>query len=87
MPHPPLDEHQTAQALAAYASAREQAVRYALAQLDATAFDAPALPYLEVLTRVQDLLAGEIARYTAQAEEQPGTDEAQAEEQRESQDG
>ena len=70
---PPLNAAQVAKALAAYQDTREQAVRYALGVLDPSAYHAPALPYLEVLTRVQELLAGEMARYTAQAEEQPET--------------
>jgi hypothetical protein len=66
MPHPPLDAQQTAQALQAYRTAREQAVRYVLSALDPTAFDAPALPYDEVLVRVYDLLGDELVRYLEQ---------------------
>ena len=52
MDRPPLDTSQMEAALNAYYTAREQAVRYVLNALDGTAFDAPALPYPEVLTRV-----------------------------------
>lgn len=45
MPRPSLTEAQAAQALEAYQTAREQAVRYVLAALDPSAFDAPARPY------------------------------------------
>lgn len=72
---PPLDAAHIAKALADYQATREQAVRYALGVLDPSAFNAPALPYLEVLTRVRAVLADEMARYTAQAEEPPAADE------------
>ena len=75
MDRPPLDDAQTAQALNAYYAAREQAVRYVLAQLDVTAFDAPALPYLEVLVRVQALLATEMTRYGYVAASEPTAEE------------
>ena len=63
MPRPVLTDQQTEAALNAYYANREQAVRYVLAQLDPLAFDAPARPYAEVLTRVQELLTAEIGRY------------------------
>ena len=72
MPRPSLDADQMAQALRNYVAAREQAVRYVLSALDPTAFDAPARPYGEVLTRVQELITAEIGRYA----EPPATDAA-----------
>ena len=66
-PRPPLDPEQTAAALNTYYAAREQAVRYVLAQLDPTAYNAPALPYDEVLAHVQDLLTAERGRYAEAA--------------------
>ena len=63
MPRPVLTDQQAEAALNAYYANREQAVRYVLAQLDPGAFDAPARPYREVLTRVQELIADEIGRY------------------------
>ena len=84
---PPLDPEQTAQALHAYYTAREQAVRYVLSALDGTAFDAPALPYPEVLTRVYDLIAAEMDRYATQAEAPPAPAVPQADVQEEGKDG
>lgn len=80
MPQPRLTEHQTTQALNAYITAREQAVRYVLAALDPTAFDAPALPYPEVLARVYDLIATEMSHYAEEpAEMSPDQSPGQAE--------
>ena len=70
-PRPPLDGAQTRQALEAYQTAREQAVRYVLAALDPTAFDAPARPYLDVLVRVQELIMTELRRYTGEDDVPP----------------
>ena len=75
MPRPPLDDQQTEALVNAYYANREQAVRYALAQLDVTAFDAPALPYLEVLVRVQALIATEMTRYGYVAASEPTAEE------------
>ena len=75
MPRPPLDDQQTEALVNAYYANREQAVRYALAQLDVTAFDAPALPYLEVLVRVQALIATEMTRYGYVAAPEPTAEE------------
>lgn len=77
-PRPPLDDTQIAAAINAVHAQREQAVRYVLAALDPTAFNAPALPYAEVLTRVEELIAAEIGRYAAAAapaEAATGTEE------------
>jgi hypothetical protein len=63
MARPPLTDQQAEAALHAYATAREQAVRYVLSALDPSAYDAPARPYREVLARVQELIATEIGYY------------------------
>ena len=72
-----------AKALAAYHQAREQAVRYVLGALDPTAFNAPALLYGEVLTRVQALIATEMERDAAPAEALLASPDPQAEAQEE----
>jgi hypothetical protein len=82
MSRPPLDAEQVAKVIAAYHETRERAVRYALGVLDPSASNAPALPYLEVLTRMQEALAWEMARYAAWAEEPSEGGEAQVEEER-----
>ena len=75
MAHPPLDAEQVAKALAAYHAAREQAWRYVLGAVDPSAYNAPALPIVEVLTRVQGLVAEELARYAAPPAATPGDEE------------
>ena len=55
MDHPSLDTPEMEAALHAYWLAREQAWRYVLGAVDPSAYDAPALPMLEVLTRVRGL--------------------------------
>lgn len=74
MDHPPLDTPQMEAALHAYWSAREQAWRYVLGAVDPSAYDAPALPMLEVLTRVQALVAQEMTRYTPEPASSEETD-------------
>lgn len=71
MAHPVLTEQQTAQALQTYITAREQAVRFVLAALDPTAYNAPALPYPEVLARVHALIATEMEHYAEPATNAP----------------
>ena len=81
MDRPPLDTPQLEAALHAYWSAREQAWRYVLGAVDPSAYNAPALPMLEVLTRVQALVATELVRYTPEPAPAEESDAPAAEDQ------